>query len=182
MPRRFAPNLLACVALMAAFVVTFCAPRRAFATILPACESHVLATEVAPPALPEADGAETAEPKPSACRSALDERAPEGDTRFSPMCDARGASTEAPPRIHAIGDERLEAVPSCEHGLSSPTAIGPSPRELPAQSDGVALADHAVLPPLFVLPAPLGAAAPDFLPLPDEARPGERQRIDHPPR
>lgn len=180
MQRRWVYSLLVYVALAAALLV----PARARAAILPACELHIGVTEVAGAADAAAAvaGADAADAIPSACRSALDERALDGEARFSPMCDARGASTEAPPRVHGIGDERIEAVPSCEHELSSPTALTSSPREMPSLHDGAALLDHAILPASLLVPPAFSEVVPDFLSPRDEARPGERQGIYHPPR
>jgi hypothetical protein len=177
MQRRWVHCLLVCVALAAALLV----PSRARATFLPACELHVGVT-LAAEAVAMGSGAEAVEANSGACRSALDERPLAGEARFAPMCDARGASTEAPPRIHGIGDEHIEGLPSCAHELSSPTALTPSPREIPSLHAGAALADHAVLPASMRVPPAFSEAATGFLPPRDEARTGERQRIDHPPR
>lgn len=104
-----------------------------------------------------------------------------GDMRVPAMCDARGASAIAPPRIHTIGDARIEAVGGTGTELGAPV-IGPGPKHSPFVGAAPALADHAVLDGTVQVPPPSSEPAAPFPPVTGGPRCGVARGIDHPPR
>jgi hypothetical protein len=176
MQRRVVQSLLVCIALAVAFFV----PLRARAAILPACDNRELISLAPPPSplLLLADA--PAEPAASAaCSAPLLE--PEGDTKLAPMCDPRGASMVAPPRVHPVNDDRIEAAPSCELSISSPV-IGPSPRSPSPSHVSLALPEHAMLDGSALVARAPSEPAPAYLPVRGEARAGIERGVYHPPR
>ncbi len=169
-------RLLHILVVCTALAVALLAPLRASAAILPACEDREVATLVPPP--PSED--EEAPREAAACATASDEL--EANARFSPMCDVRGASMIAPPHIHPIGDDRIEAVPSCETDLLSPTSVGPNPHDPLTAHPGAALAEHATLSALSLVPPALSEEAPAYPPVLGEALRGVERSVYHPPR
>ncbi len=158
------------------------APAIARATLLPACEGHDQMTRMP---------AEWAAPTPTLLqpKDACDAGAPEakpaqedlGDTRVAAMCDERGASVIAPPRILPMTDARIEAAPGCGFDPSNPVA-SPGPQHGPVASASPALAEHAVLDGMPLVPPASSEPAPPFPPIAGGARTGFHRGIDHPPR
>lgn len=178
MQRRLVQALLVCIAL----AVTFVVPLRARAAILPACENRELITLA--PALPIADT--LAEPVVNAAcatpqREPEGARGPAGDSNVAPICDPRGASMIAPPRIHPVNDDRIEAPPTCEVPSTSPMLL-PSPRDASAIHVGAALAAHAILGSDTVVPQVLSELSPAYLLPRGEDRAGTERDVYHPPR
>jgi hypothetical protein len=178
MQRRLVQSLLVCIALAVAFVV----PLRARAAILPACENRELITLA--PALPLADP--LAEPVVNAACATLGSelegaRGAAGDSNVAPICDPRGASMVAPPRIHPVNDDRIEAPPDCEVQSTSPMLL-PSSRDSSAIHFGAVLAAHAILGGDTVVPRVLSELAPAYLPTRGEDRAGIQRDVYHPPR
>lgn len=108
---------------------------------------------------------------------------PDEDGFFAaaPLCDPSGASVVAAEPIHPIGDDRIEATPSCDGDDDSSMRLdrrnGPDD---PAQRIQVAL-DPALLPTLPAVPRFWSAASdvgPSRLLGPAE---GVRPRLEHPP-
>ena len=156
-----------------AFAGALLVPLSARAAFLPACENR----EVASIALPVQDAAPPSDMLASSCDGAVDH---DDDSRVPAMCDPRGASVIAPPRILPIGDARIDAVRKCAFGSSRPV-IGPSPNDSPAHDVSFAIADPAVLAiPDLVPPAPSGEAPP-FPAVTGGARPGALRSIERPP-
>jgi hypothetical protein len=172
MQRRVVQSLLVCIALAVALLV----PLRARAAILPACENRELFT--LSPSLPLGD----TPPEPAAnAACATPHSEPEGQANVAPMCDLRGASMVAPPRVHPVNDDRIEATRSCEVSSASPM-IGPSPRDASAIHAGAALAAYAMLGSSPLVPRAFSEPAPAFLPTRGEARAGVERDVYHPPR
>jgi hypothetical protein len=173
MHRRFLHFLLVYGALAVALLAPLCAR----AAILPACENHELVTLATPPAL--SDRLADAPAEPAACATPSDE--PSGDTKVAPICDPRGASAVAPPRVHPVSDAHIEAVPSCELQISSPM-IGPAPRDRSPAYIGAALAEQATIATLPTVPPSLSELSPAYPPVRGEVRPGVERGVYHPPR
>jgi hypothetical protein len=170
MQRRVVQSLLVCIALALALLV----PVRARAAILPACDNRELISLA--PVFADAP----AEPVTAECDAPLME--PE-DSKVAAMCDLRGASMIAPPRVHPINDDRIEAGPSCERSSSSSSPmIGPSPRDSSAIHVSLALIEHATLDSSALFPRALSEPAPAYLPVRGEARAGIEPGVYHPPR
>lgn len=184
MQRRLVQALLICIAL----TVTLVVPLRARAAILPACENRELITLA--PSLPIADT--QAEPVVNAA-CATPQRDPESapgaplargtmeDGNVAPICDPRGASMIAPPRIHGVNDDRIEAPPTCEVPSTSPMLL-PSPRDTSTIHVGAALAAHAILGSDTVVPQVLSELSPAYLLPRGEDRAGTLRDVYHPPR
>jgi len=174
--------------MLLAFAGALLVPAFARAALLPACE-HDPATRMAVEWLSVAatDGPADAQDAcnlSSAASAVPAVRAADdlGDLRVAPMCDVRGASAIAPPRIHTIGDDRIEAVTGPGAELYSSVTIGPGPRDCPAAGAALALADHAVLDPAVLVPPPSSELAAPFLPVTGNPRAVIARGIDHPPR
>jgi hypothetical protein len=157
-------------------LVSLAWPQRALAAILPACEEGPAATMLPAPApqpVPQSD-----------CEQADDDGDDDTALGFgAPICDARGVSALAPPRIFPVEDSRLEAVPgTCAHGSGdSATSLGPQQQERPASASFVL--PHAALPELPALAAArVWVEAPPLPEAEGHARDGSRARIYHPPR
>jgi hypothetical protein len=161
-----------------AFAATLLVPLVARAAFLPACESHEWSGErtafLPIVALGAPEGADAC----STVRDADDEAI---DVRVAAMCDARGASIVAPPRILPVADARIDAVPGCGFDLSAPHC-GPSPDHTPAAVAAHALAQHATLDVLAQVPPAPSALLPAYPPVAGGARPGHARGVDHPPR
>ncbi|HSO00631.1 MAG TPA: hypothetical protein VLS89_20205 [Candidatus Nanopelagicales bacterium] len=156
-----------------AFALGICLPFQASAAILVLCEEDAMTLV---PAQAQAQEANVS----AACDENGDEEI--GGGHAAPLCDPRGASVVAPPRIHAIADARIEAAPSCG-GSEMGTAIGPSSQD-PTQAGELGnAAPQGVLVPEMALPsrtegdAPSAPTAVDGGPLA-----GFEHGIDHPPR
>jgi hypothetical protein len=175
-----------------AVAVMMLAPAIARAALIPECEAHDQLTRmpvewVAPtPPPPSADSCDagvglTMEGDRPAQLVAAPHPDELGDTRLAPMCDERGACVVAPPRIHPVADDRIEAGTRCGWDSSGPL-VAPGPRHSPDALTSPMLAQHAVLDALaMVPPAPSELAAP--FPRPSGGpRIGYARGIDHPPR
>lgn len=169
MPHRHLQQLSALIALAMALLV----PSRAWAMLLPACENREVAT-----VMPLGD--EAAREATSACDEAGAEDEV-GDSKVPALCDPRGASVIAPPRIHAIIDARIENGARCGVTITTPT-IGPGPDDGSSAGALVALPSHAVIPGSELVPAPSYVLAPDFPPAEGGARSGIQRDVYHPPR
>jgi len=176
MPSRTLHRLVTWLAFTAAVLVPLLAPAIAHAGLLPACESHELT------AMPVEWLPKPAAPALEACSiGEIPNDADLGDARVAAMCDEHGASVVAPPRVHAVADARIDLAPGCGGELSAPLC-GPDQRGAPARAPGPAIAEHAVLegivlvPPVwYELTAPLPAAA-------GAPSAGVKRGIEHPPR
>ena len=175
MPRCLIHALLVCVALAVALL----APLRAWAAILPACENRELVTP-APAPVPSILFADPPPPlaDPS-CVAPKDE--PGTDSKAAPICDPRGASALAPPRVLVVNDASIRAVPSCGLELSSPM-IGPAPRDTSTIHAAFALVEHATMAAATRVPPPPSELGPAYPPVRGEARAGTRPGVYHPPR
>lgn len=169
MTYRHLQRLSALIALAMALLV----PVRAWAALIPACENREVAT-----VLPREDEAERVDSTLCNDGNAEDEV---GDSKVPALCDPRGASIIAPPRIHAIIDARIESGARCGVTITTPM-IGPGPDDGSAAGALVAMPGHAVIPEGALVPAPSYELAPDFTPPEGGALPGVRRPIDHPPR
>lgn len=151
-----------------AFALALVAPMRARAAIVPVCEDERM-TIVAPPD----------EPSCTVLTSVDDAT---GETMAAPICDPRGASAVAPPRILPITDARIDAAPGCDGGVPWPQ-VGPNSRHPAPVSELASAPPQTVLVPDFVLPAPAQPVASfSFEPPPGGPRPGVEQGVYHPPR
>jgi hypothetical protein len=174
---RVVHALVVCIAFAATLLVPFAA-RAAF---VPACESHEWSGErAAVPAL-AAPGSSEATDACSAVRDGDEDALDPVAARIAAMCDARGASIVAPQRVLPIADARIDAEPGCGFDLSTPH-VGPSPDDAPAATAAHALAQHATLDVLALVPPAESALLPAYPPVAGDARPGHARGVDHPPR
>lgn len=162
MPRLFARFLLLALALVGVWL----RPSIAQAALVPICDA------------PESQSFVPQEPACAVVTRIDDET---GETTVAPLCDPRGASAIAPPRLLAVSDARLDQGPSCG---SDAIELGLSP------SSG----DHAPkLPSSWVVdlalltePLSLGVACCHELTFATRAahgpRSGERLDVYKPPR
>ncbi len=157
---------------MTAFFAVALWPSRSFAAIVPACENDFVSRITA--TAPLADGQDTS------CDDAA--RGDDIDnSRVAPICDLRGASAVAPPRLHGISDVRFDRGRSCEGTDTFKTAVE-SGRGDPPLSPPEATIEHAVLPSLEVV-GPVPEARLIELPVrTDGPRTGVRIDVFHPPR
>jgi hypothetical protein len=173
---RTLQRLVTLLAFTAAVLVPLLMPAIAHAGLLPACESHEL-TAMPAEWLPKPPA-----PAPEACSiGEIPVDADPGDVRVAAMCDEHGASVVAPPRVHSVADDRIDAAAGCGSKLSAPLC-GPEPKEAPASAPGFALAEHALLGGAVVVPPVWYELAPPFPAVAGAPRTGVKQRIDHPPR
>lgn len=160
----FAFAAAACV-----FVWMMLAPRMAFAVIVPVCE-HDVASK-APSAVLE-----------SSCDNG-EAGTDVGDPNAAPMCDERGMSREAPPRILPIADARIEAMTGAGCGFASEgPAIGPDGGKSPLSPNAAAVNVAALSPLEAIGPSPLAGLLPSFIPSFDLPRLGFGRGVYHPPR
>jgi hypothetical protein len=180
-----------------AFAGVILVPARARAAICTLCEAHDLLTFVAsaasatsaPPAetcMPDAGA-----PVPADAGLAVPCEDP-GDLRVPALCDNRGASMIAPPRVLPVADARIEAVHGCASELAalindgcgqrSHAAIGPGPRHSPVAGASPVLPEHAVLDAAGMVPPASSELGPDFPPVTGGPLHGVARGIDHPPR
>ena len=158
-----------CAALAALVTVTLW-PSWSFAAILPACENDE-AWSIAPAAEPAVE---------ASCEDAL-----AGDdidnSRAAPICDVRGASAVAPPRIRRVADVRFERSRDCDHKDSLRAAVSPGRGDPPAQAPDT-LAERVVLPTVDVVGPPAESHLIVPLAPADGPREGVRHDVYHPPR
>jgi hypothetical protein len=149
-------------------------PLRAAAAIVPACEVDLMT--VAQQAEHQLD---LAEPRCTVV-TGVDEET--GEAKAAPICDPRGASAVAPPRILPVSDARIDAAPGCNSSEFGP-AVQPLPQEpaAPAELSGQAYQAVLALPP----PVPPAAPAPQAIPaswVEGGPLPGYTRGVYHPPR
>jgi hypothetical protein len=154
-----------------AFALTVCLPLPAAAAILQVCEDDpisVVPIEVDAGVAGQCDR-----------MAAADETT--GDAGAAPLCDPRGASVIAPPRIHPIADARIDIAAGCGEKGRAPS-VGPSQRDrAPADDAGGAVSYALPVPELELPPAP----AEEMLSMPamqGGPRVGFRPGVYHPPR
>jgi hypothetical protein len=145
-------------------------PSKSHAAIIPACENDV-ASQILPPAHAHLD---------ESCEgSSLDDDI--DNSRAAPMCDSRGASFVAPPRLRGVSDLRFERGGPCDSGETLRAAVSPHRGDPPVSPSEVTL-ERAMLPPVPLLSAARLVALID-LPAPAGGpRAGVRRTIYHPPR
>lgn len=173
----------------AATLVVACvlSPRAAYAAILPACENQPFTRMpvewIAATALPADMGLDDVGDK-SACEERREARHDEpsdaGDPRVAAMCDDRGASVVAPPRVMPIVDARIEAASSCGSQVSGPSCA-PAPNDSPLASPTFAILDPALLGGGLSIPAATGELIAFPVAHGAPLR-GVTRDIDHPPR
>lgn len=166
--------------MLLAFAGAMFAPRAAFAAFFPVCEARD-AMSILPSG--EARDEHEARDDRAACGDAAkpvpgtnDDL---GDTSVAAMCDVRGASVVAPPRIVPVHDARIEAARSC-FTLKSAPSFNPSPDDAPASPNAVAIEPVALVSSMRV-------PAADFIVLAfavhhDGPREGFTPTFERPPR
>lgn len=156
-----------CSAAVALFAVVLW-PSRSFAAIVPACEAD-FASRVVAPALEDTG---------TSCDPGADDI---DNSRVAPMCDARGASAIAPPRIRNVSDVRFERHRPCEGTETLRAAISPAPNDAPVQPPD-AIVDRAVMPALELIATTAEERLIDPLARTDGPRAGVRSDVYKPPR
>lgn len=156
------------IAFFAFFAFAVLLPLRANAAILPVCENDVVSMMAPPPSEP-------------ICEIVTTVSETTGETSAAPICDPRGATALAPPRILPVADARIEATPSCgtEGSQLFVTPNHPSGSDAigPALAIGYAtLGNHLLVPPAAI------SEAPDFVVEQEAERVGFERRVEHPPR
>jgi hypothetical protein len=168
----------------ASFALALLAPALARAALIPACETHDQLTR-----MPVEWIVKTPPPSPAeSCDAGTPVAAPTpeeiGDPRVPPMCDERGACVVAPPRILPVADDRIEASPTgsgCASDASAP-ALRPGSGHAPTPNASPALADHAVLDAMPLVPEASSELAQPFPPVAGGPCLGHVRGIDRPPR
>ena len=164
--------LAVCSAAVALFTVVLW-PSRSFAAIVPACEADFVSQMAA-----LQEEAETPEGSCDAGAAGADDI---DNSRVAPMCDARGASAIAPPRIRNVNDVRFERQRPCEGGETVRAAVSPNRGDPPVHTPD-AVVERAVMPSLELF-VPAGEAQEiDPLARTDGPRAGVRSDVYHPPR
>lgn len=165
---------------LVAFALAICLPFQVSAAILAVCDDDAITRAPAPPVAQPSDSTHGASHDPS-CEVLAGADDDIREINAAPLCDQRGVSITAPPRIYPIADARIEAAPGCGDTELSP-AIGPGPQDPSHSAESFTTPPHAVLVPELALPPPPGAEA---APPPHAAggpRRGFDRGIDHPPR
>jgi hypothetical protein len=106
----------------------------------------------------------------------------DGDgVKVAAMCDARGASMVAPPRVLPVVDARIEAVPG--RSLDAPAAaVSPGGHSSHSAGAFVAAADPAILSAIEVISPGCGLLILPELDRTGGPRAGNRPRFERPPR
>jgi hypothetical protein len=156
------------MAMLLTFAVGMLLPLRAGATILPFCELQPAASTT--PTTPE--------PTCESVAAADDEL---GDTSSAPMCDLRGASVVAPPRIFPVDDARIESGQRGCGESASASSLSPLPQESPVPVSA-ASTDVTMLTDVVPLPPPADSLLLDFLTDAGTPMAGASRGIYHPPR
>lgn len=151
------------------FALALVLPLRAGAAIVPICEDEPMT--LAPPPVPS-------EP---ACAIVTSVDEVTGETSAAPICDPRGASSIAPPRILPIADARIDAAPGC-NGQDAWPSVGPSSRDSAPGGDLAGPPQRALLSPELVVPGPAELVVLAFAAPPGGPRAGVEQGVYHPPR
>jgi hypothetical protein len=164
MPRHAAQRLLTLLTL--AFVLIL--PLRARAAIVPVCDDDRMTPAPA-----------QGEPSCAVVTSVDDVT---GETSAAPICDPRGASAVAPPRILPLTDARIDAVPGCDGDELSPS-IGPGSRSPLPAGELASAPQHAMLfPALVVPPASATVVLSPCTPVAGGPLAGVARGVYHPPR
>jgi hypothetical protein len=163
--KRARPGLPARAASLLLFSLLLLSPLRAMALLLPICETEAPVTRM---------------PDPS-CElvTAVDDET--GKTSVAPICDPRGLSAIAPPRILPVADARIEASRPCGHDDGTPL-LGPRPDD-----SGSPVAAHVTLAATIPLEPPgsaprAEAALIDWREPAGGPRAGVSRDVYHPPR
>lgn len=165
---------------LVAFALAICLPFQASAAILAVCDDDALTRAPAPAvALPPESTHGPGHDPSCEVLAGVDEDS--GEINAAPLCDQRGVSITAPPRIYPIADARIEAAPGCGDAELSP-AIGPGPQDPSHSAQSLATPPPAVLVPELALPPPPGAEAAPPPHIAGGPRRGFDRGIDHPPR
>jgi hypothetical protein len=149
------------------FALALVLPLRARAAIVPICEDEPMTLAPAP-----------SEPS-CAIVTSVDEVT--GETSAAPICDARGASSIAPPRILPITDARIDAVPGC-NGQDAWPSVGPSSRDPAPAAELAGPPQRALLAPELVVAGPTELVILSFAAPSGGPRAGVEQGVYHPPR
>lgn len=163
--------LCTAVAALALFAVVLW-PSKSFAAIVPACENDFESRMAA--ATAQAEGQDTS-CAPVAFGDDID------NSRVAPICDLRGASAIAPPRLHGVSDQRFDRGHACEGTDTFKTAVD-SGRGDPPVSPPEATIEHVVLPSLEAVGPAVEVRLLDLPIRTDGPRMGVRLSIYHPPR
>lgn len=158
-----------CAALAALATVTLW-PSWSFAAILPACE-YDYASTAAPPA----------DPAPEASCEDVRDTDEIDNSRAAPICDSRGASAVAPPRIRGVPDIRFEGGRPCDTKDSLRAAVSPGRGDPPAQAPDT-IVERVDLPTVDMVSPPAESRLIDPLAPADGPREGVRLDVYHPPR
>jgi hypothetical protein len=146
-------------------------PSKSFAAIVPACENDFQSRmAVTAPADGQATSCD-----PAARGDDID------NSRAAPICDLRGASAIAPPRLHGVSDQRFDRGHACEGTDTFKTAVD-SGRGDPPVSPPEATIEHVVLPSLEAVGPAVEVRLIDLPIRTDGPRMGVRLSIFHPPR
>jgi hypothetical protein len=179
-------RLVMLLAFAGALVVPLLFAATARAAMLPACEQHDAITRMPAEWMPSAeptfveDACTPAEGHDGDRAKAADDL---GDLKVAAMCDVRGASVIAPPRILSIADTRIEAVPNRAGDHSAQALLRPGrSSHSPAGAGVPALADHAVIDGGALVRPASSEVGPPFMPVAGGPRCGVARGIDHPPR
>ena len=154
--------------MLLAFAMGLFMPSRAGATILALCE-------------PQAAASMTPLPGEQTCEIAFAADDDIGSTSAAPMCDLRGLSIVAPPRILPISDARAEpGRRGC--GVSAAAVyLSPGPRDNPLPLSAVS-SEFTSLAVLAALPPPREATTLQFLSYGGAPRAGVLRDVFRPPR
>lgn len=167
-------RLVSWLAFVATLLVIALVPRGADAAILPACENH--------PVTPMPAEWLAALAQPDSCVAADMARDDDaGDVRVAAMCDDRGASVVAPPRLLPIADARIDAASSCGGEIAGPSC-SPAQQDSPLGPPAFALAEQGVLGGVVMVPPAPSELGPAFPMVAGAALPGVARDIEHPPR
>ncbi|MBK8251109.1 MAG: hypothetical protein IPK82_00370 [Polyangiaceae bacterium] len=158
-----------CLAVSALAVTVFW-PSKSFAAIVQACESD-FATRLA-----ESVAGET---RSDDCSS--DDADDIDNSRAAPICDSRGISAVAPPRIRGVADVRLDRNKPCDSGESARQMVT-SDRSDPPGHSPEALAERAILPEITLAPRTADERIIDPPAVTFGPAAGVRTDVFHPPR
>lgn len=167
---------VACVAVAAlGFFAVVLWPSRSFAAIVPACENDFVSRVAAPSQPAQEQDQEDASCDPGARGDDID------NSRVAPICDNRGASSIAPPRLHGVSDARFDRGRPCEGQDTLKTAVH-SGRGDPPMSPPEAVVEHVVLPTPEIVGQPSEVRVIELPVRTDGPRSGVTFGIYHPPR
>jgi hypothetical protein len=119
------------VLLTLAFAWAWLAPGLARAAFVPICDAPAVASSIPLPP----------EPVCAIVVTAIDDST--GETSVAPICDPRGASAIAPPRILPVSDARLEATPECGDDATA-TAVTSGHNESPSHATSFVIGEIGI--------------------------------------